>query len=206
MKSRCKGFTLIELLIVVAIISILAAIAIPNFLEAQVRAKVARVRSDMRTISIGLESYRIDFNSYPPDRNWSTLMGMPVPASFAIGDLAFLSSPVAYLSSANLDDPFNKGFEMAAPEPSTYKYHLYQSMDNSSWGDLVGRNFRSIPLPGCVIQSHGPDHVYRGGEWVILAREDPSLMRVIYDSSNGTVSAGDLVRLVGDTNGLPVTF
>ena len=61
-----KGFTLIELLIVIAIIAILAAIAVPNFLEAQVRAKVSRVRADQRSLATGLESYRIDNNSYPP--------------------------------------------------------------------------------------------------------------------------------------------
>lgn len=60
-----KAFTLIELLIVVAIIAILAAIAVPNFLEAQTRAKVSRVMSDQRTYATGLETYMIDNNAYP---------------------------------------------------------------------------------------------------------------------------------------------
>ena len=67
---RRKGFTLIELLIVVAIIAILAAIAIPNFLEAQTRSKVSRVKSDQRSSSIALESFHIDHNWYPPDGFW----------------------------------------------------------------------------------------------------------------------------------------
>ena len=46
---------MIELLIVVAIIAILALIAVPNFLEAQVRAKVSRVKSDMRNVATALE-------------------------------------------------------------------------------------------------------------------------------------------------------
>ena len=55
-----EGFTLIELLIVVAIIAMLAAIAVPNFLEAQARAKVARAKADLRTIATALESYSVD--------------------------------------------------------------------------------------------------------------------------------------------------
>ena len=62
---RDRAFTLIELLIVVAIIAILAAIAVPNFVAAQVRAKVTRTQSDMRTLATGLESYRVDNNEYP---------------------------------------------------------------------------------------------------------------------------------------------
>lgn len=52
-----NGFTLIELLVVVAIISIIALIALPNFLEAQTRAKVSRVKSDIRTLAVAVETY-----------------------------------------------------------------------------------------------------------------------------------------------------
>ncbi len=60
-----KSFTLIELLIVVAIIGVLAAIAIPNFIQAQVRAKLARVAADYQALNVALDSYNIDNNHYP---------------------------------------------------------------------------------------------------------------------------------------------
>src|SRR5688572_6112143 len=64
-----RAFTLIELLIVVAIIAILAAIAVPNFLEAQVRAKVSRVKADIRSMATAIESYAVDNNKYPFHNN-----------------------------------------------------------------------------------------------------------------------------------------
>ena len=63
--KKLRGFTLIELLIVVAIIAILAAIAVPNFLEAQTRSKVSRVRSDQRSMATAIETYYVDNNEYP---------------------------------------------------------------------------------------------------------------------------------------------
>lgn len=57
---RKNGFTLIELLVVVAIFGILASIAVPNFLNAQVRTKVARSYADMKTVANGVEQLRID--------------------------------------------------------------------------------------------------------------------------------------------------
>ena len=66
MKLRnSKGFTLIELLIVVAIIGIIAAIAIPNLLNAIDRGKQKRTMADMRSIGTAVESYAIDSNFYP---------------------------------------------------------------------------------------------------------------------------------------------
>jgi len=65
LKRNAKGFTLIELLIVVAIIGIIAAIAIPNLLNAIDRGKQKRTMADMRSIGTAVESYAVDNNVYP---------------------------------------------------------------------------------------------------------------------------------------------
>ena len=64
-RNRETGFTLIELLIVIAIIGILAAIAIPNLLNALQRGKQKRTMSDIRNLAIAIESYNVDNNNYP---------------------------------------------------------------------------------------------------------------------------------------------
>jgi len=213
MKKKTLGFTLIELLIVVAIIAILAAIAVPNFLEAQTRAKVSRVKSDIRSLATGLESYRVDNNVPPPSAGeisgTAGLVGGPLTINGVTGNTGimgwWLSTPVAYMTSALMLDPFVPNGNR--PDLQIFSYHT----QTFRWGDKAVRyGFRSMAtqenasegITGAAfgeiygswrIFSIGPDTRYAnnlGGPANTFRGE----VGIPYDPSNGTISAGNVFR------------
>ncbi len=182
MRKPKNAFTLIELLIVVAIIGILAAIAIPNFLQAQVRSKVARVLSDLRTVSVAVESYRVDCNDYPPS---------PVVTQQFIGTLnsaySFLpnclTTPVAHITKAAMTDVFTENRYDDIHNRIFWQncMWLHIHYNTAGWQDpLFSTTF--FPAYGFwKTGSLGPDCDYDGGF-------------NIYDPTNGVISAGDIYR------------
>ncbi|MDX9754093.1 MAG: prepilin-type N-terminal cleavage/methylation domain-containing protein [bacterium] len=166
------AFTLIELLIVVAIIGILAAIAVPNFMNAQVRAKVTRVEADLKTLTIALESYRISFNNYPV----AHLIDRQIASGNAISRFSALTTPIAFITFYP-SDPFGKKKEGTEFHTATYDYYDWESAKLAS----------NFPIST------------RGAYWRI-ASAGPDLIQTVgtapdYDSSNGLRSPGDIVRL-----------
>jgi prepilin-type N-terminal cleavage/methylation domain-containing protein len=188
---RSAGFTLIELLVVVGIIAILAAIAAPNFLEAQARSKVARVKAEMRSLATALETYYVDTNAYPP------------PASNGSGARLFrLSTPIAYITDPKRPEPFrDEGLFKNPP----YGYHGRNERVNIFWNDdgLPGNFSGAKVVYWYLLRSSGPDNDRDGGAASALnqneSRED--FVNFIYDPTNGTLSHGDIWRFGGSPTG-----
>ncbi len=90
-----RGFTLIELLIVVAIIAILAAILIPNFLRARAQAQVAATKGNLKNVATALESYFVDSAAYPSPIATTLLPNYTraLPNDPCSGNAAFGASP-----------------------------------------------------------------------------------------------------------------
>lgn len=237
-----KGFTLIELLIVVAIIAILAAIAVPNFLEAQIRSKVSRVKNDQRSYATGLEAYFVDNNLYPSHsrRGTALVTGGTAPTA-AAPNAGIATNPTAEAHNYNAIVGGQPGtpsvplgnqytFAMHNPASASMKGHTLTtpvsyltSLFSDPFMDAKGATFFYFAnSSGWIIWSPGPDtDANFGGDFggatetstspyvetaysTFVSQPSATLLteggaagpgRYTYDSTNGTVSQGDVYRV-----------
>lgn len=191
MKNR-RAFTLIELLIVVAIIAILASIAMVNYSHATIRAKASALKNDLRITATALEAYVTDQGHYPPAAGvgeWYNEFGYftePVSAR-----MIPLTTPIGYINSVPID-PFRPRDGWGSPDLDTYDTFDYVEAD-------------AVPPKGCSltsgaewrISSAGPDLYQAYGGRSVNNPDDVEANKkgVDYDPTNGTASAGDIVRV-----------
>ncbi len=204
---KTNAFTLIELLIVVAIIGVLAAIAVPNFLNAQTKAKITRAAADMRNISVAFGAYMADHNEFP----MGIIMGHDPRERWGWGFLPeSLSTPVSYLTTLPIDK-FNVDYKIFGQKqglgdqegsPHTrYRTRRRAPYDGpnpamtpqdhlNDWNKMLMRT----GIDGAyVLVSPGPDKT-----------EDilPSYNPHVYAISNGLISSGDIVLSDGGVVGI----
>jgi len=197
------GFTLIELLIVVAIIAILAAIAIPNFLEAQVRSKYARCVTDMRTITLAIEAYMTEHNNYIPARVCPlgpTIYPTIGSTGKASNRFLVLTTPIAYMTTIPKD-----GFNLISASTDPNYPFFYDTYDY--WDDHASIPEGRGSSSGAVwrLAGVGPDQMAAyGGSWVgvtVTVKGFPvNEVGVDYDPTNGSVSYGDIVCVGAPSN------
>ena len=171
-------------LIVVAIIGILAAIAIPNFLQAQVRAKVSRTQADLRTLALAMEMYQSDHQAYPPEylMGFSSICedrcySQTSPDSVrSVRAEAHLTTPIEYTTNI-LYDVFTSRWD-----PPCYWYYNWLERYGRLLNPNQSGNAPSYDEKAAYgIMSMGPDHT-ASWPWP-------------YDPTNGTISLGDIVRM-----------
>ena len=151
-RNRQSGFTLIELLIVIAIIGILAAIAIPNLLNAVQRGKQKRTMADMKALAVALEAYQVDNSVYPAAAcnpgNFTT------PGSL-LGTDSFTNLTPTYLAQPPVTDGWGHFL----------RYHIDAAQAHYNLRSL-GRNGVANPLVCGTTTNFNDDIVFSDGAFL----------------------------------------
>ncbi len=206
---KIRAFTLIELLIVIAIILILIAIALPNFLNSMVRAKVARVMSDMRTIATGLESYQTDYHDYPTGFGLTT-----DPTDRWRFGLWLLSTPIPYVTSADIQDPLHQA-QVSHPTDSTIQYNsVYYDRASRRNGLILSEFLQFTPqyLPTATqVINHGQgwrlDPYLKTTWWTLFSNGPDQNHGFTPTNSDGSPSVEfDLIERVVNSDHDPANF
>jgi prepilin-type N-terminal cleavage/methylation domain-containing protein len=224
-RSRRHAFTLIELLIVVAIIAILAAIAVPNFLEAQVRAKISRAKSDMRAVATAIEAYAVDNNTRYPfgldagvdndgynNLRYYGMLTIPdaitTPIGYITGHLPDVFKNGAKETSLNPTGSAGRPFQSGDPQDMTFMWLAMRQAGPGAGDPGLGYGFFTSAASWEAaynvwgewrMASIGPRQRYPG---------DPDYpgssftsINSNYDPTNGTVSLGLVIRNQRSTDG-----
>jgi prepilin-type N-terminal cleavage/methylation domain-containing protein len=205
-----KAFTLIELLIVVAIIAILAAIAVPNFLEAQTRAKISRNYADIRTCVTAMETYHNDYNLYPYD-GYLHIRGdntFPDPSEYNHNRISKnLTTPVSYLNNCRIVDPFQRPNQVGYWQIQDIKYWNTESIYGTKFDsvEVAARKGKNpthdawqLEFGEYLLFAVGPDGVDPGAPtnhrgWKGISNIPATTLWQPYDATNGTVSIGNIM-------------
>lgn len=188
--SRARAFTYIELLTVVAIVMSLAAIAVPNFLEAQTRAKVSASKANLSTTLIALEAYRTENHCYPYSGNHFT-------------NLKVLTTPVPFMTEQHYDVMSAPAVNPEHPDYEFNNTHYRYICATDDWtpeGVLVYDEASAPLFPAygrCLIWGYGP-HMHSSPTAI---GEDGVITATAYDPTNGTISRGDIYVWAGTGSG-----
>lgn len=190
MQSK-RAFTYIELTLVGAIVAVLAAIAVPNFLEARIRAAVSRSKNDLALVKMGVEAYRLEQRRYP----MNAVAGVPSP-----GDLVAITTPIAYMASLPRDffttnESGKRGASRQTDDAATLNYYNAFQVRGEAGLQFTGDE---NPLGGGYIAGLlwglGPATAYpldpATSPTKISAEGVAEL--IAYDPTNGTTSRGDI--------------
>jgi prepilin-type N-terminal cleavage/methylation domain-containing protein len=213
--SPVRAFTLIELLIVIAIILILIAIALPNFLEAQVRARVSNAKGALRAMEFAMNAHLLDYGCLPADFNDSNEL---VAKCRARGNAFGIGGPC----SRNPDQVFGTdgGVQFIVSRSTFYANNMHcplttpipylpaeSTFDIFADGTVpIGYDSRADNSKNKIYYaaywSAGPDRIagdwVRGGPASVDVHGDGCPEGLPYSATNGTTSRGELWGVVGD--------